>query len=333
MAKPSPLLLGIEIGGTKLQVGAGPGDGTLVGLERRRVVPAEGSAGILRQIEEATAALLSSLHVLPEDLGAVGIGFGGPVDADRGVATTSHQVDGWDQFPLADWTRENLGVGRVSVQNDADTAALGEARYGAGEGISPVLYVTIGSGIGGGLVVDGQIYRGAGRGAVEIGHLIVAEGPASGGAGATLERIASGWSIGREGSRRVQELLAAGHDCRSTPLLRRCSGDPAQVTALLVGEAAADGDPVAEDILREAVHAMGRALAHAVTLLAPARIILGGGVSLLGEERWFGPIRRAVEERAFPPFRGGFDIVPASLGEEVVVHGALALAADRFRDQ
>ncbi len=167
----APWLLGIEIGGTKLQLGLGRGDGVIVALERRTVNPAQGAEGIRTQIKDALRVLLeanSDKLGLPQ---SVGIGFGGPVDAARGVVVTSHQVNGWDAFPLASWVRETLNIPSVSLQNDADTAALGEARFGAGVGFSPVLYVTIGSGIGGGLIVDGSIYRGNGAGAVEIGHL------------------------------------------------------------------------------------------------------------------------------------------------------------------
>ncbi len=306
------MLLGIEIGGTKLQLGLGRGDGALIDLERKVVDPEAGAEGIRAQIVEATHALIERRRASTVD--AVGIGFGGPVDAARGVVTVSNQIGGWAGFPIADWARGALGIPRVVLQNDADTAALGEARFGAGVGHDPVLYVTIGSGIGGGLVIDGAIYRGAGRGAVEIGHLIVGDD------GATLEGIASGWSIAREGRRVLGES--------SGPLLWLSGADPSRVTAELVARAAAEGDDVASRVLSSARTAMGRALAHAVTLLAPGRIILGGGVSLMGEDLWFAPIRREVESRVFPPFRGTYDIVPAALGEEVVVHGALALARD-----
>src|SRR5207248_5588282 len=128
-----------------------------------------------------------------------------------GVVTTSHQVAGWDGFPLADWVRSNLGIEGVSLQNDADTAALGEARFGAGVGRSPLLYVTVGSGIGGGLILNGRIYRGAGRGAMEIGHLRVgATNPATEDAPpATLEQVASGWSIAQRALERAAEALRA----------------------------------------------------------------------------------------------------------------------------
>lgn len=314
----APLLLGIEIGGTKLQIGLGRGDGSLIGLERRRVVPEAGAEGIRAQIVEAARTLLARREAAPAGVAALGIGFGGPVDAARGIVTVSNQIGGWAGFPLADWARRELDVPRVALQNDADTAALGEARFGAGIGCDPVLYVTVGSGIGGGLIVDGSIYRGAGRGAVEIGHLVVGDGPEP----ATLEGIASGWSIARE-ARRVAEASP-----RDTPLLRHCGGDPARISTELVAAAATDGDEDALRVLTAASAAMGRALGHAVTLLAPRRIILGGGVSLIGEHLWFEPIRRATAGRAFGPFRDAYDIVPAALGEEVVIHGALALARD-----
>jgi glucokinase len=305
-----PWCAGIEIGGTKLQLGLGRGDGLLVDLERRRIDPEAGGEGIRAQIVEAAGVLIDRQGTIP----AAGIGFGGPVDAVRGVVTVSNQIGGWAGFPIVAWAREALRIPRVGLQNDADTAALGEARFGAGVGHNPVLYVTVGSGIGGGLVIDGAIYRGSGRGAVEIGHLIVGEGET------TLEAIASGWSIARE-ARRGLETSGDG------PLLRLCGGDPSRVTTELVARAATEGDGVASRALATARRAMGRALAHAVTLLAPGRIILGGGVSLMGEALWFAPIRDEVASRVFPPFRGTYDVVPAALGEEVVVHGALALVS------
>jgi len=319
-----PLLLGIEIGGTKLQLGLGHGDGKILALRRLAIDPAHEAAGILAQIAAAVGPLLDDCGAPRAALRAIGIGFGGPVDADRGIATKSHQVAGWDGFPLAAWAREHLGIPIVSIHNDADTAALGEARFGAGVGLSPVLYLTIGSGIGGGLIVDGKIYRGAGAGATEIGHLVINPNQAPGGLW-TLEDIASGWGIGRQGKMFVEVL---NQQEQSSELVLIAGRDPSRITAAHVARAAVLGDHYAQIILGLATDAMGRGLAHAVTLLAPRRIILGGGVSLIGEDLWFAPIRRELDRLVFPPFRGTYDVVPAALGEEVVIHGALALARD-----
>jgi glucokinase len=195
--------LGIEVGGTKLQLALGPGDGSIVALERRVIQPQAGAKGLLDQISSAYACLASADEPRPA---AVGIGFGGPVDADRGVILRSHQVEGWEGFALADWAHQALGIPLATVQNDADTAGLGEARFGAGRGLSPIFYINIGSGIGGGLILDGRIYRGSGLGASEIGHLWIDEpdgsktSPPAGrlarpaGSPAPTARIAGCWS-------------------------------------------------------------------------------------------------------------------------------------------
>src|SRR5438876_8029022 len=144
------MFLGSEIGGTKLQLGIGPGDGTLAGLWRGGVDLASGAEGIRRQIVAAVPELLARAGVDRSRLRAVGIGFGGPVDdATRGVLK-SHQVGGWEGFPLAAWAEDALGLPAV-LGNDADVAGLAEARFGAGKGLSPVFYMTSGSGMGGGL--------------------------------------------------------------------------------------------------------------------------------------------------------------------------------------
>jgi glucokinase len=320
------MLLGIEIGGTKLQLGLGRGDGRVEALERRAIVPANGAEGILGQISEAYATLLKRARLARGQVAAAGIGFGGTVDALRGIATTSGHVPGWDSFPVADWTRQNLGIGTVVVENDADTAGLAEARFGAGVGYSPTLYLTIGSGIGGGLILDGRIYRGAGAGAIEIGHLWVIDRNDSDLGVVTLEDAASGWAIAAAARRFAERLVAEGRS--DWLVLRLAGGDPAAIATTDVANAAREGDREAQLLLDRAVHAMAHALGQAVALLAPRRIILGGGVSLIGEELWLGPIRQQIKSCVFPPFRDSFDLVPAALGEEVVVQGALALARD-----
>lgn len=317
------LLLGVEIGGTKLQLGLGDPNGHLLALERLTVQPERGAAGIREQIWASVGPLVARECGSPGDIRALGVGFGGPVDAYTGTVVKSHQIDGWDQFPLANWFHQELGIARVAVQNDADTAGLGEARFGAGKGHSPILYVTVGSGIGGGLILDGRIYRGSGHGATEIGHLWVDDERA--GCKKLLEHVASGWAIGAAG----RELLESVSGRSEAPLLYDLAeGQPTAVTGALVADAAQRGDAGAARILAGARSALAQALGHAVTLLAPRRIILGGGVSTLPHAIWLEPIRALVEERVFGPFRGTYDVVTAALGEEVVIHGALALAAD-----
>jgi glucokinase len=322
-----PLLLGIEIGGTKLQLGLGRGDGRLVALERRAINPRAGAAGILDQIKEAYSTLRDRSGLNSADaVAGVGVGYGGPVDVASGRVVRSYQVEGWDDFPLADWLIGNLAVPRAEVQNDADTAGLAEARFGAGRGLSPILYVTVGSGIGGALIVDGQIYRGAGRGAAEIGHLAVAVESGDGLDLRELEQVASGWGIGRQGEAEARRLLGEGRG--DWGVLHEAGGDPSRISAALIARHAVQRDPIAARILDQARQAIAFALQQAIALLAPRRIIVGGGVSLIGEAEWHEPIRRLVDRDVFEPFRLSYDIMPPALGEEVVVHGAIALASD-----
>jgi glucokinase len=313
--------LGIEIGGTKLQLALGAGDGRLLALERRRIEPKRGAAGILEQTRDAYRVLIEGQPAGARAVRAAGVGFGGPVDVDRGTVKDSFQVPGWTDFPLAEWIREQLGVQDVVIQNDADTAGLAEARLGAGVGHSPLLYLTIGSGIGGALILDGRIYRGRGLGAVEIGHTEVPDETAPGST-RELEQVASGWGI----SRQAREHARLSHG--PWIVLDRAQGDPAAITAELVAAAAREGDPAAIAILGRAHRALAFALRQAIALLGPRRIVLGGGVSFLGEAQWFEPVRKLVATSVFAPFRESYDIVPATLGEAVVVHGAIVLARD-----
>ncbi|MCS6850816.1 MAG: ROK family protein [Gemmataceae bacterium] len=310
------MFLGVEIGGTKLQLGLGRGDGRLAGLWRGTVAAADGAAGIRQQIVTALPELLTRAGMACAQLRGVGIGFGGPVDDASRTTLTSHQIAGWDRFPLATWFEDWLHL-PAALANDADVAGLAEALFGAGQRRSPIFYVTVGSGIGGGLILDGTIYRGSGRGAAEIGHLLLFD-PDSG--LKPLEQLASGWAIGGQARR-----LAPG-DARGQTLLRLVDGDPNRLTAAHVAQAAAEGDELAHAILDRAWDRLAEALAQVIALLCPRRIIIGGGVALIGEQRFFQPLRERVARLVFRPFADCYDIVPAQLGEEVVVHGALALA-------
>jgi glucokinase len=324
------MYLGIEIGGTKLQLGVGPGDGTLAGLWRATVAPIEGADGIRRQIVQGVPELLASAGVERGQLRGAGIGFGGPVDDATHTVIKSHQIEGWDNFPLADWIAGLVGLPTV-LGNDADVAGLAEALFGAGKGVSPVFYMTIGSGIGGGLIINGDIYRGCGRGAAEIGHLrfdtywIMASKKIPCDGGQILEELASGWGIAETARRCVMHekpLHSALY-----PLVHQ---GKRELTTLDVVQAVRRGDAFAESVWNRAIDCLAGGICHVIALLSPRRIVIGGGVSLVGEELLFARLRQCVAERVFRPFAGCYEIVPAALGEEVVVHGALALARKRL---
>ncbi|MFL5244467.1 MAG: ROK family protein [Gemmataceae bacterium] len=315
--------LGIEIGGTKLQLGLGRGDGSLAGLWRETVDAAAGPEGIRQQIGRAIPDLLTKTALDRSQLKGIGIGFGGPVDDATHRIIKSHQIEGWDNFPLEDWIADLAGMPAV-LGNDADCAGLAEALFGAGKDLSPIFYITIGSGIGGGLIIDGQIYRGVGRGAAEIGHVRMTP-PSGGGSGRTiLEKLASGWGI----EARARSLAVTSREAKQ--VLELADGKADQITVLHLANAAGSGNEFALFLLAQASDSLAEAICHVIALLCPRRIIIGGGVSLIGEKLLFEPLRRLVAERVFKPFAECYDICPAALGEEVVVHGAVALARQQF---
>jgi glucokinase len=313
------MYLGIEIGGTKLQLGVGDGKSAeLAELVRHDVDSQRGAAGILEQIERTGASLIRK-----HDIERIGIGFGGPVDSAAGITTKSHQVEGWENFPLAQWCLESLGKPAV-IGNDCDCAALAEARHGAGRGAKIVFYVTVGTGIGGGLVVEGRLHGSGRPAAAEIGHL--RPGPMAREPELTVERMASGPGIAALAERRVT-CFEDHEQAGAKDLMARCHRDFSQLTAKLVAEAAVDGNELARDILFQSYRYLGWAVAQVITLIAPEVVVIGGGVSLIGEEFFFQPLREVVPGYVFPPLASSYRIVPAGLGELAVVHGAIALAA------
>lgn len=332
------MFLGIEIGGTKLQLGVGTGEGPpLIALERRTVERTRGANAIREQILEAGRQLFDKYPIE-----RIGYGFGGPVNSATGRVITSHQVEGWTEFPIVDWTREAFGV-PVRLGNDCDVAALAEATYGAGRGHGTVFYITVGTGIGGGLVIDGHSQGGGRLAIAEIGHL--RPGPLADDPHATVESLAAGPGIEAAARALVtgqarHPLIAAGAfasedidvdwsaaENDTDDLLCRCLGNVENLTAKQIAQAAAHGNQMANAALHQAHVALGWGIAQMVTLLSPHVVVIGGGVSLMGEELFFEPLRRQVRRFVFPPLADSVRLVPAELDEEVVVHGAIALAA------
>ena len=314
------MYLGIEIGGTKLQLGVGQGDGSdFVAFERRDVQIAKGGAGIREQIRSVGRDLVAKYNVL-----RVGYGFGGPVLGSLGIVQTSHQVSGWDNFPLVEWTQHELGV-PTTLGNDCDVACLAEACFGAGRDARSVFYVTVGTGIGGGLVFDRRIHGTSRPASAEIGHM--RPGLDCVRYSDTVESRAAGPGIATATQSTLRRLIADGHARDEIgDLLQRCDGQVESLTTKSIGEAALAGNQLAQDEYVAATRVLGWAIAQVITIVAPEVVVVGGGVSLVGEKVFFTPLRNAVRQYAFPPLANSVQLLPAGLGESVVVHGALALA-------
>jgi glucokinase len=295
--------LGIEIGGTKLQLARADGSGALIDRLKLPVDPAKGAPGIRDQIERALPGLIGQFPVE-----AIGIGFGGPVDWQTGRICRSHHVEGWSEFDLASWLGK-LSRAPVFVDNDANVAALGEYRRGAAKDFNPAFYVTLGSGVGGGLVVDGKIYHGATPGEAEIGHLRLDR------EGTTVESRCSGWAIDSQ----IRERKG------QSTLLSHLVGASARSEAMHLAAALQQDDALAKEILGELTADLAFGLSHVVHLFHPQIVVLGGGLSGIGE-----PLRAGVENalRGFvmEAFAPGPRISLAALGEDAVPVGAVELA-------
>ncbi len=324
MSKEKAMFLGIEIGGTKLQFGVGFGDGSeLALLVRREVKPVNQAVGILSQIESTVKDLIGRYEIE-----RIGIGFGGPVDVRTGKTTLSHQIKGWESFPLVAWVRKTFNRLAI-IGNDCDLAALAEARFGAGKNKERVFFVTVGTGVGGGWVRNGHLDGINSPAIAEIGHLrpgLQAESPEI-----TVESMASGWGIAEATRSYISTSLLDGSNktCRveSMDLLRRCDEKLDQLNAEIISQAAADGNSIANRAIGRACKSLGWAIAQMITITSPDVVVIGGGVALMGEELFFDPVKNEVAKYVFPPLRGSYEIVPAGLGELVVVHGALAISS------
>jgi glucokinase len=302
------MLIGIEIGGTKLQLVLGDEQGNIHQQLKLVVNSPRGASGIREQIQAALPKLIGAGGV-----DCIGVGFGGPVDWKHGKICRSHQIEGWSEFDLAGWLH---GIAKVPVRvdNDANVAALGEARKGAGCGNNPVFYVTLGSGVGGGLVLDGKIYHGASPGEAEIGHVRLDR------QGTIVESRCSGWAV----DSRIRALQTS----EPASLLCRMPDFGKGGEAKYLSEAFKQGDAAAARILSEMAQDLAFGLSHVVHLFHPEVIVLGGGLSGIGE-----PLRQGVE-RELPGFvMGAFApgprVVLAALWEDAVPTGALLLAAQQ----
>ncbi len=313
----SGLVLGVEIGGTKLQAVLGRRDGTIVARRRGAAPAGSGAREILAWFVEPLRDLAADAKSQGGKLEGIGVGFGGPVDSGRGRALKSHQVSGWDDFPLRDWFANETKLPAALI-NDSNAAGWAEYRCGSGEGTRTFCYMNVGSGIGGALIVDGKLHDGQGLGAFEMGHTRITEMGGDGGLRETkLENLCSGWAI--------EHALRERSPKMGTPLFDLCGGHPQSLTCAMLSHAAQRGDAAAIEVIDHVAERLARAVANAITLVHPERFALGGGVALMGEVL-LDPLRRHVHEYVFEPYRLRYEIVQAALGEDVVLVGALLLA-------
>ena len=316
MTVSQPLLV-LDFGGTKLTA-AVVVPGGRAWDDRRQARSPEGATA---QTDLKLACGMAREMLPGQTPAAIGVSFGGPVAGERGVVRLSHHVPGWENFPLAERLQAELGA-RAVVENDANAAALGEWRYGAGHGCDSLLYITVSTGVGGGWIVNGGLWRGTDGLAGEIGHLVLQpDGPlCTCGKRGCVEALAAGPYV----AARARDALLA--DPSEGALLRaRVQGDVSRLTAEHVALAAQEGDNLAWQVLAEAARALGQGIGAALALMNPQRVVVGGGVAKSGERYWQVMCEAAAAlTRGVPAPR--VEIVPAALGDDAPLWGAAALA-------
>ncbi len=295
------LRVGVDIGGTKIAAGVVDTEGTIVRMEQCATPTAA-------EIPDAVRLLVRGLTE-GEDVAGVGIGAAGFVGADRRTIIFAPNID-WRDEPLAERVEDGLGV-PVVVENDANAAAWGEFRFGAGRDVDDMLLITVGTGVGGGIVHDGRIYRGGHGIAAEVGHVRLVPGglPCGCGQRGCLEQYASGTAL----VRRAREVMEP--DDPTTP-----------VSGHEVTRRAAAGDPEALAVLADVGHDLGQGIATMAAVLDPQMVVIGGGVAEAGTD-FVDPVRRALELHLTATGRRPGPVVrPALLGNDAGLVGAADLS-------
>lgn len=317
---------GIDLGGTKLAAGVVDEQGRLVARLERPTPVAQGPGAVLQAMAEAVEELARQAGLAPSELAAVGVGAPGPLDAARGVVVRAPNL-GWQDVDVAGPLSRRLGV-PVFLENDANAAAVGEWHAGAGQGSRQFIYITVSTGIGGGIVLDGRLYTGAHGAAGEVGHMVVMpdDGPLCGcGQRGCLEALASGTAIARRARQRLQ-----AQSNRESLLWELADGELERVDARLVGEAARRGDRLACEVLDETWRYLGAGLVTLANLFDPEVIALGGGVSRLGE-MMLRPLQEHLRRHAVAGPATGTRLVLAKLGPDAGVVGAAWVARQRLQ--
>jgi glucokinase len=311
-------VLALDIGGTKLAAGVVDRAGRVLSFVRTPTLVAEGPDTVVKRLVDLGSTALARCGLTEREVAAVGIGCGGPLDPVAGRVQGPPGLPQWDDVPIVELVRAAYGR-PAFLENDATAAVLGEYRFGPWRGVVHMLYLTVSTGIGGGLILGGQVYRGAAGNGGEFGHVIIDWNGRLCGCGqrGCIEAYASGSSI----ARRAVEALASGE-----PSSMR---GPAAVTAETVSTHAGRGDPVARRVWDETTAALGRAVAVMINVVEPQLVVLGGGVTRAGDALLL-PVRRAALSQAMRPAAAAARLELTAHGDSVGVVGAGTAAFSRL---
>ena len=314
---PDGVRVGFDLGGTKMYAVAFDADFKPLGSDRRKTKGHLGSEAGVERIIDTVRDALKEADVSAKEVAGIGVGVPGVTDLDSGVLLNTANL-GWTDVPLAELLSDEFGC-PVTLCNDVDAGVFGEWRFGAGKHERCVLGVFPGTGIGGGLVYEGAIFRGTRLSCMEIGHLPVDPlGPRSGlGQRGTLEAVASRLTI-------AGQAALAAYRGQAPYLMKEVGTDPADIRSGALSSSVKAGDEAVKQALLDAAAVIGTSVGGVVNLLAPNVVVLGGGLIEAMPDLLVPAVREAAEAAVMPAFRGTFEVVPAALGDEAAVMGAAA---------
>jgi len=319
-------VVGVDLGGTKILAGVIGADGKILSLAKRPTKAKGGVEVVTERIARTIRDAVESADLELRDVSAVGLGAPGPLDPDEGVILNAPNLVGFDNVPLSEMLRKNLDL-PVFIENDVNLGTLGEFALGAGQGARDVVGIFVGTGIGGGLILDGVLRQGWRRTAAEVGHMIVlADGPVCGcGKRGCVEALASRTAIERD----IWAGIHAGRESSLRDLMSRDKSD--RLTSGQLAEAHRNGDPLVIDVIARAQFYLGLLVASVVNFVDPQMVIVAGGVAEAFGDGFLEPIRR-VAYQYFINQRNAREvgILPALLGDNAVLLGAAVLAKDRL---
>ena len=316
-------VVGIDIGGTKLATVVADSTGNILGKVRKPTLSEKGPAYAIGVLFDMVREVVTQVGLEQASISAIGVSCGGPLDTKTGVVYSPPNLPGWDALPLKARLESEFQV-PVTIENDANASALAEFRFGGGRGYRAVLYMTMSTGIGGGIVIDGQVYHGANDSAGEVGHqILLPNGPRCGcGKRGCLEALCSGPAIARRAQAAIQKQLEDG--TASTALLTLADGRIEDVKSEHVLAAARTGDALASELVQETAYYMGWGIANLVNILNPD-IVLLGTIAVAAGDLLLDPIRETVSKFAMTRPAEAVHIAPAQLGDALGDLAAVAL--------
>ena len=320
--------IGVDLGGTNLRAAiVNIESGDFTGLKQVQALAHEGHEAVMVRMADLINDVIVSSELQKPDVGGIGIGVPGVLDLQRGLTLFLPNLPGtWPNVPLRDTIEDRVGL-PTNLLNDVRSMTLAEWTYGAGRGVDTIACFAIGTGIGGGLIINGQLHLGIGGTGGELGHQIIdMNGPSCGcGSRGCLEAFASGPAIAAMGVKAVMQGL-------TTSIGELVDHDLNRITTRVIAEAANSGDVIAQDIFETAGFYIGIAVSNVLASVGPRKVVIGGGVAQAGD-LLLEPIRRTVEERVFIMPVEQVEILPAELGTYAGLVGAALWAKDNLENK